>query len=366
MADSPNATGGILDEFRRQIGDTSYLYVQCEIVCDDALATAATVEVTDAHLITTVDGINATAEPFDLDLTLPANDTVEKLCANVRSHTKWSASVASDGENSHASSDLEITAPKDCLRRKVQLRSRRWSDSELETILNTALIKLNRDTGLDYTLTTVPSKMKDLLFLLGSIGQYWDQINNATKRRALDLRVDDFRTLHQALLDEYDRAIKAFKESQPPTVGELTQEQIDEMTSGEFIVGTQFRRNLRTGRYAPSVALPFPAIESLMATFVGGGKVRLDWSRSRTPSFYRYEVWRGTTIDVSNISDIARPAGSLPVTGTKIAMVPSPERTLWVDGGTSPLPPGTYYYRLYVYDVNGNWSASEIAMATVA
>jgi len=363
MADSPNATGGMLDEFRRQIGDTSPTYVQCEVVCDDPLATKALVEVTDSDIVFTVEG--GTATGFELDLTQPATDTIEKLCATIRTHEKFSASVASDGEGVHASSDLEIIPPKDCLRRKVQLRSRRWSDSELETILSAALIKLNRDTGLNYTLLNVPSKLKDLLFLLGTIGQYWDQINNATKRRAVDFRVEDFRTLHQSLLDEYDRAIKAYKDVQPPAIGTLTQEQIDEMTSGEVIIGTQYRRNLRTQRITPSIALPFPAAETILATVVGGGKIRLDWSRSHSPAFHHYEVWRGTTADVSNISEISRPVGALPVTGTKIAMVPVVERTLWVDGGTSPLPPGTYYYRLYVYDVNGNWSASDIVTGTV-
>jgi hypothetical protein len=363
MADSPNSRGGLLNEFRRLIGDTTYRYIQCEISCDDSSATGALLEITDSHLITTITG--GTADSLDLDLTQPQFDIIELLVNEVRSHPLYSARVASDGEGTHASGDLEIIAPKVILRNFVQLRSRRWSDSELEDLLETALIKLGRDTGSTYDLTTVPSRVKDLMFLLATVSMYWDQINNATKRRGLDLRVEDFRTLHQTLLDEYDRSLKAFKATEPPPISTLTEEQIDEMQSGEIIVGTQFRRNLRTQRMVPSVAVPFPASESLLATFIGGAKVRLDWSRSRTHAFHHYEVWRGTDNTVSNASEISRPLGALPQTGTKIATVYESERTLWVDGGTSPLPPGTYFYRLYIYNINGEWAASDIASATV-
>jgi hypothetical protein len=181
----------------------------------------------------------------------------------------------------------------------------------------------------------------------------------------LDLRTDDFRTLHQALLDEYERSLKAYLAAEPVPVGTLTPEQIDEMQSGEVIVGTQFRRNLRTQRMIPSVAIPYPAAEVLMATFIGGAKIRLDWTRSRAHSFHHYELWRGTDQNVSNASEISRPSGALPVTGTKITTTYEVERILWIDGGTSPLPPGTYYYRLYVYNINGEWAASEVVSATV-
>lgn len=363
MADSPNSRGGLLNEFRRQIGDTNYRYLQCDISCDDPAATNALLEITDTHLITTIDG--GTAEDLDLDLTQPQYSSIELLVNAIRAKSGYSARVASDGEGTHDSTDLEIIAPKVILRTFVQLRSRRWSDSELEDFLNTALIKLGRDTGVAYDLTTVPSRVKDLMFLLATVGMYWDQINNATKRRGIDLRVEDFRTLHQTLLDEYDRSLKAFKATEPPPVSTLTEEQIDAMQSGEIIVGTQFRRNLRTQRMTPSVAVPFPAAESLQATFIGGAKIRLDWTRSRTHAFHHYEIWRGTDNTVSNASEISRPLGALPQTGTKIATVYESERTLWVDGGTSPLPPGTYFYRLYIYNINGEWAASDVAAATV-
>jgi hypothetical protein len=363
MVDSPNSSAGILDEFRRQIGDTTYSYVQCEISCDDPSATTALVEVTDNQLITTIAG--GSAASLSLDLLDPDYGTIEKLVAEIRARSLYSARLASDGEGTHHSSDLEVIAPKDIRGRFVQLRSRRWSDAELLDLLRMALTKLGRDLGKTYDVVTVPSNVKDMLFLLATMGMYWDQINNATKRRGLDLRVDDFRTLHQALLDEYERSLRAYKASQPTPVNPLTPEQLDEMEAGEVIVGTQYRRSLRTGRMTPSTVAPFPAQEIIQATFIGGGKIRLDWSRSRAQGFIHYELWRGTTQDVSNQSEISLPLGALPVNGTKIATVVRPERTLWVDGGTSPLPPGTYYYRLYVYNVNGQWSASEITSAVV-
>lgn len=361
--DSPNSGGGLLDEFRRQIGDTSYTYVQMEIVCDDPAATVALVEVTDTHLLTTISG--GTALPLNIDLASSDADTVEKLVQRIRESDQYSANVVSDGESQHASSDLEIIPAKDCLRRKVQLKSRRWSDSEMEEFLEKGVVRLGRDIGQTFTLTTVPSSVKDLVFLLATLAVYWDQINNATKRRGVDLRVADFQTLHSTLLDEYDRALKAYRSQQPAPIAVLTPEQLDDLGAGEVIVGTQIRRNLRTGRMTPSSAAGYPAAESLMATFMGGAKIRLDWTRSHTSNFYRYELWRGTTNGVSNASEVALPLGSIPVTGLKIATLSDVERTLWVDGGTAPLPPGTYYYRLYVYNANGLWAASEVVSAAV-
>jgi hypothetical protein len=361
--DSPHSGGGLLDEFRRQIGDTAYTYIQMEIVCDDLAATTALVEVTDTHLLTTIAGGTATA--LNIDLASEDANTVEKLVQRIRQSAKYSANVVSDGEGQHASTDLEIIPAKDCLRRKVQLRSRRWSDSEIEQFLDMGVLRLGRDLGQTYTLTTIPSAVKDLVFLLATLAMYWDQINNAAKRRGVDLRVSDFQTLHSALLDEYDRTLKAYKSQQPVPISVLTPEQLDDLGSGEVIVGTQIRRNLRTGRMTPSSAAGYPAAETLLATYFGGAKIRLDWSRSHSSGFYRYELWRGTTNAVSNASEIALPLGSVPATGVKIAMLSDPERTLWIDGGTSPLPPGTYYYRLYVYNANGLWASSDVMSATV-
>jgi hypothetical protein len=363
VPDSPNSGGGLLGEFRRQIGDTAYNYVQMDVVCDDQGATGALVEVLDSTLITYITG--GTAAPLNIDLFSSEADTIEKLVTKIRTTAQYSASVASDGESQHASADLAIIPPKDFLRKKVQLKSRRWSDSELAEFLDKALVKLGRDIGETYNLSTVPSALKDLVFLLGSLGMYWDQINNATKRRGLDLRVEDFRTLHQTLLDEYDRSLKAYMSRQPASISVLTPEQLDDLGAGEVIVGTQIRRNWRTGRMTPSHAVGYPAAEQVFATFIGGAKIRLDWTRSHSSGFYRYELWRGTTDAVNNASEIALPLGSVPATGTKIAMLPDVERTLWIDGGTSPLPPGTYYYRLYVYNANGLWAASEVTSATV-
>lgn len=361
MANSPNSGGTLIDEFRRQIGDTVFNYVQLDVTCQDTGATQALIEVSDNHLITVING--GTANSLDIDLEAFETATIERLVQAINGEADYIAHVTGDGEGTHAANDLEIIAPKDILRRAVQLKSRRWSDGELEDILTNAAQKLGRDLTKNYTLTTIPSKVKDLLFLLGMIGMYWDQINNATKRRGLDLRVDDFRTLHQAALDEYERSLKAFLAAEPPVT--LTPEQLDDMGAGDIIVGSQYRRNLRTGRMTPSVVSPFPSPVDLMASFIGGAKIRLDWSRSRTSMFHHYEVWRGTTAGVNNQSEISRPLGALPTTGVKIAIVNDVEHKLWVDGGTSPLPPGTYYYRLYVYNVNGEWAASEVANATV-
>lgn len=362
MSNSPHSDGGLLNEFRRRIGDTAYTYVQCEISCDDETATVATLEVTDSHLITTVaDSDSATA--LNLDLQQPEYGTIERLVHYINGLDGYAARVASDGEGIHVSDDLEIIAPKDILRRFVQLKSRRWSDSELEDFLLRAISKLSRDTNKKFDIVTMPSKMRDMLFLLATLGVYWDQINNATKRRGLDLSVDEFRSLHQAILDEYERALKSYLAQQ----AEAESEELEETGgSGDIILGTQYRRNLRTGRLTPSALSPFPPAATLSAGFIGGGKIQVVWTPVRMFNFHHYELWRGTTADLSNLSEVSRPVGAIAPTGVKITSEYAPERTLWVDGGTSPLPPGTYYYRLYTYNNNGQYMSSvNIAQATV-
>lgn len=365
MADSPVTGGGSqIDDFRRHIGDTNHLLVQAELSCDDPAVTVALLEIQDNLLSTDISG--GAAPELSIDLSAPDADTIERLALKIRAtSTKYTIRLASDGEATHHSTDLEILPPTDIKGRFVQLKSRRWSDVELASLLTTALARLNRDLNQLYTIANLPSALKDMLFTLGTMNAYWDQVNKASKRRSVDLRIDDFRTLHQALLDDYDRSLKAYRELQPAVATSLTEEELDEMGSGEIIVGTQIRRNLRTGRLTPSTAIRYPAAETIVARALGSGKVRLDWSRSHSTAFHHYEIWRGTTSAVSNDSEIARPSGALVVTGTKITSVYEAERLLWVDGGTSPLPPGTYYYRLYVYNYNGLWSASEVVEVVV-
>ena len=104
--DSPNINSGVLDEFRRLIGDTSYTHVQLELSCDAEDATIALVEVTDNRLITSIT-TGATAE-LDLDLLDSTLDSIEKLVNHIRGITGYTARVLQDGDGSHASADLEI------------------------------------------------------------------------------------------------------------------------------------------------------------------------------------------------------------------------------------------------------------------
>lgn len=362
MANSPSNDGGLLNEFRRRIGDTAYTYTQCEISCDDASATIALLQVSDSHLITTLANA-AEAIALTLDLHDVAYGTIERLVHYINSQAGYAARVASDGEGIHVSADFEVIAPKDILRRYVQLKTRRWSDAELEDFLLRAVSKLSRDTNKRFDIVTLPSQMRDLLFLLGTLGVYWDQINNATKRRGLDLSVDDFRTLHGAITDEYERSLKSYLAQQEIIESEELE---DTGGSGDIILGTQYRRNLRTGRLTPSALSPYPPAATIAAAFIGGGKVQVNWTPVRISNFNHFELWRGTTPELNNLSEVARPLGSIAATGVKLTLEYAPERTLWVDGGTSPLPPGTYFYRLYTYNHNGQYTSSvNIAQATV-
>jgi hypothetical protein len=359
MPDSPNLSDGIVGEFRRKIGDTVYNFAQFTFQCKDPVSSVALVEISDNNLLTDITA--GSAAELNIDLSDPAVDTIEKLVAHINAQSQYRAALLADGDALHPSTDLEIIPPKDCLRKDVQLKTRRWGDAELLLFLQEALSTHSRNTGLQMDITHYPSSHKDFILLLAQVAMYWDQINNATKRRGLDLRVDDFRSLHEALLSQYERMIAAWKAQLETTTTDPTLVE----GAGDVILGTQYRRNLRTGRLSPSAVSPYPTASTIIGIDIGGGKVRLDWGRSRIANFSHYEVWRDTVDAVSNISEIARPSGAVPSTSVKVRKEYDIERILWIDGGTAPLPPGTYYYRLYVYNHNGEWASSDVISVVV-
>lgn len=366
MPDTATAgTTGLLGELREQIKDTAWNHPQFSISVGGG-ASSVTLEIEEDGLSVTV--VGGTAPSADVSFTNSSYNTIEKVVRYLQSLGGYNVEFTESGDPRHASTDLARQAPTSILNTGYVARTRRWSDAELTSLLTNAMRRHNSSvphmvqlnyTG-DYTFDTIPEKHKYFIILLAQIEMLKTLISDASKRRGTDLNVADYDTWKRSLEDEYasalDRLIKG-AESTPPV--ELT-----EIDQGDVVIGHSYRTRLRPAyphfnRVIPSQIAPMPKASTITAIHEEDGVVLLEWSRNRDMNFYKYEVWRGETDEVSNRSRTITPVNIITFDGALVHTQSLQYKTTFIDGTVTPLDPGLYYYRVYVYNMNGEYVGSQ-------
>lgn len=382
MSDSPVYGTLLRDRLRKLIKDTSYEYPQLDIRVVSGAYASATVEVLDDSLVLTRDASTST-------LSFGTYPTIELLLAPLRAIADVTVRLVGDGDPNHVTQGLQVIPPTNCLNRTVMLYSRRWSDSELDYLIDLAVQRHNLSIPIDgltgwtgnYTSADVPTNHQQMVLTLAQIEVLKAKIQDSLKRRGTDMSSTDFTQLIGALETQYSADLARYREWLRDRVPTL--EESASLDAGQIIVGTQLRETgfyqsraasahltSRSGwigrsRRVPSAAVPAPTAPVLSATQISAGVVKLTWTENRELSFDKYELWRGTSADLSNESEYAQPSGSIPATGTKIRTEVASHRPLWVDGATTALTADTYYYRVYAFNRNGRYASSNIVSVTV-
>ena len=382
MADSPTYGATLTDELRKIIKDTAWVFGQMEL---QAIAgTSALVEVTDDTLITTTAGAGAPVAQH-LHFSDAANSTIEGLIAVLKA-ASYDAEALEDADPHHATTDLRIMGPTNCLNTKVILYTRRFSDAELDACVLRAVQRHNLSVPIDpalpftgvYTPATVPAAHQQFILLLAQIEVLKVQVMDGVKRRGTDFTVEQFGALSNALETEYDRTLQRYLARR----NVLTPEQAEDIGAGIIVQGTITRQAARypsnsalwpyetselagNRRTVPGAASQPLATPTLTGEALGAGKVKLTWTRNRSTEFEKYELWRNTSATVSNISDVVRPAGAIDAQGERIRTETIQSQCIWVDGATDALAAGDYWYILYVFNNNGDQTGSAVVKVTV-
>lgn len=364
MPNSPVYEGGLRDKLRRLIKDTAWTYPQFTFQVTGG--TACTVEVTDNHFITVGTGVPS----VDFVLTNTGYETIELLVSALRNaDATYQVTLIEDGNPNHVSNDLGLIGPTDCFAQSVVFRTRRWSDEEFDDVLQNAIdrhaIVLPPDKYYNwqppYTVATVPANHHYLILLLAQIEVLKMQMADSTRRRGLELQPEQFVTLKQALEDEYRNSIESLTRRN----AERHPEDTEDLGSGNIIQGQFYRR--KPGEFFVMGAnAPYPLPTTVDAEALGSGKTLLRWKPSIQQEFYKYEIWRGTTVAVSNEHLYVRPQGSVTATGELVKTIWDRNSTRWVDGVENTVTPGAYYYRIYTFNRGGLYSGSAPIPVTVA
>lgn len=370
MPTTSSTTGSLIEALRQILKDTNFLSRQIDIV----ISTGA------AGLVSVIDGaLSVTATTITQDYLFSQYPTMADLVAAVNqsaTNGNITAELVQDGDPDHATADLQLMPPTNALGQHVLLSTRMWSDDELDNMVTRAINRHNMSIPADATLRfrgnysamNLPSEHEYFVLLLAQIEALKTQIQSSSKRKGTDLSVTDFVALKGALEREYADQLKLFfGRRTTPTAAD-----VKDIGSGDVIEGQTYRQSLHTGprypygpRIVPSAAAPKPVAVHLTASALGSGQVMLQWGFNRDSSFNRYEVWRGATPAVSDISDFANPLQTVTPTGIRIATTYYRNQTLWVDGAATPVAAGVYYYVVYVFNTNNDGTPSNAVVVTV-
>jgi hypothetical protein len=248
-------------------------------------------------------------------------------------------------------------------------KTRRWSDSEIREALERAIARHTLSVEPDsfygwqppYTVESVPTTHHYLILLLAQIEMLKLQLQDTQQRRGIDLQPEQFVTLKQALEDEYRSTLDLMVRRRPV----LTEETAQDLGTGDFLMGQYFRR--RAGdTISPSVHSVPPLATQMEITALGSGKAQLKWKPSTESNFLRYEIWRSNTTAEMNIDHLfVKPAGSLTANCVLVFTEYDRNATNLIDGYSTALTAGTYWYRIYTYNRNGQYTGCDVHSVVV-
>jgi hypothetical protein len=381
----------LISELRRRIRDVGHTSRAFGLAVTDDSVSDAIAEVTNGHLIVSVSG-SVTIPSLDIDLSRPQYETIGRLHQALSRTPGYRCTLDEDANLSHPSVDLESFGPVPVHETGVDLKHHRWSDLELDSIIHRATQRHNPSLNS----TTLPSQEVEFVLQLAQAIIYRDLAGDAVKRKGLDTDVDqclklanDHEAAYRSDTARLARAIQSPKEANSSTMDE-----------GDVVLGRNFRRSMRTGLQSPlSQALPPDAAYLLEpdSRDAEDTNLRVNWQQNRNYDFYSYELWMDFRPEVirerEGLISPAVPYAFLPDTPSPllggVARETSSRMVFRSYGANSNFdtaafatfvqelgqsikafivgklePETTYYFRLYVVNLNYQAVASNIVQLT--
>lgn len=350
----------------------------------------ATLEVRNGRFMVQV--IGGAAPSIDLRFSDPRFDTVGGITTVLKRTSGYEVAVDEDASFAHPTSDIQEVGPVPLVPgRAVDLYHHLFSDFELEEVLTSAIQRHNAT----FTIQTLPPQEETYVITLARAEICKKQAYDASKRKGLDATVADLLAIAESLEAQYasdvernKRVIQSPREANPNIVDE-----------GDVMLGKLNRRSLRTGFVAPiSAALPpDPAILRAPEDHdIEDENVRIRWEKNGNYDFYSYELWMDATSDVVRGIDAGiafdqgasyipnnegSRQGAVRPTSSKLAFralgansnSARPGHSSFVEEYGQSVksfavgklePETTYYFRLYIVNLNFMYEGSNVIAVT--
>lgn len=383
-----STAGEMLAQFRKRLTDDTPSRPAFTLHLSDRRARDATIELRRGRLTTSIVGSN---KDLDLNLDLGARqydsvgDLIDAFGSNDGRFSGYDVVPDASVDMNHSSLDLRIQGFGDLLEGGVTISHRRFSDLELQILLEEATKRHNTS----YQLSSVPQNEHIFVLQLAQAEALRVLATNAVKRRGLEQSVEDLISLCSSYERAYREDIKRQRRAIP-----VAKIKDSDVGSGNVVQGRMYRRSLRTGYEVPIGIQPppeDPALHLPADEDCEDNNIRLTWDQAKDYDFYAYELWRDT--DEQNLARIRASVASTPrpvdsiadrltVTTSKLvfqsfgansnfdtvafsAFILESGQTVqsFIDGyppqnqPTRATPPPlepetTYFYRLFVQDLN--------------
>lgn len=340
----------MIASIRKALKDDRYVVNAFTVSCSDTGVTSAMLEIVSGRLVTTLLSGNATA--LDLDLSLAVYSTVGKLQEYISKQEGYSATQLQGMEEDFPSLEIEATGPMDIMSVGYDLRTRVFSDTELEMYVSRSTQRHNPSL----TVSTIPTGEEHLVITLCQGELMRALANDSVRRKNLDMTVSQLIQLAELYEQMYQSDMaRLARVISPP------RETSDTVGVGDVMVGDFVRMSKRTGVAFPTSS---PLGYDCPVTFMSAGEqilgdvnVTLKWSRKRSSHTWRMEVWRDTAVNVRRTNDQLLD----PTTSVKVLDDRNIVRDSYKDTGLEPAT--TYYYRIYIIDTTGEFVQSEVLTA---
>lgn len=374
----------LLDLLRKKLRDSSYVRRAFTLALRDERARSATAEIRNGQLRITV--VGGSTGNVTIDLAGIETDTVGGLVRHFKTLCHYKISLNGEAPQDHPSTDLVIKGHGDLLGPGIDLNHRTWSDVELTDLLDQA----SRRHNMNYTVDLVPPDEHHFIVTLAAASACRELALDGVKLRGLSFDADTCLEMAASFENQYreDRA----RQDRAVPVAKIKDSNIE---GGDVVQGTFFRRSLRTGYMRPLASAKSPEKPEIFVTGeedIQDTQVRVHWRRVKDVDFYAMELWRDIQPDVrraqlgdlthSPVSPVSRP---IYPTTAKLVYAPRWANSRYyhsalvqhgvasgqivnnfVDGlpdrqehyvgapwdAPPPEPETTYYYVLYVFNIN--------------
>lgn len=391
-----NSEPKLIQLLRERIPDDTYTRPGFTLALTPGVsARSACVEITNGFL--RINLTNSPAPDTNINLSDRRTSNLGGLVQELQGVSQYCVTPDAEMHHDHPSIDLRVIEG-DFLLGGVSVNHRRFSNEELKRVLNLASQRQN----INYTVQTVPETEFVFVCTLAAADICRIMAQDAVRRRGLGLETTALLDMARSYEEQWDRDMKHQKRA--INVAKIKD---SDVRRGDAVVGTIYRPSFRTGYQTPSginEEPETPFMHEPVADDVQDIQVRLTWDAVKDSDFYGMELWRDTVSNVrraqlgnATIADTQTQFNQpLPTTAslvfssignstrygrsilTQYGEASGQSVNTFVDGfdnksdfqfvvadqdAPPPEPETTYYYRLYVFDVNRLASASNVVSA---